>query len=604
MSPDRIKVGLLIDGFFVPAWIHETIKRIRESDYVTISLIVKRQMELPVKTHQKKPGDNFNFLVYNLYRKLENKYVKLNPNAFSQKNISDLIINVPVLNIQPVEEGNFDRIRENDLHLIDAYQLDVCIKFGFQNLKGCVLTMPKFGVWEFGENLINHKASLAGVREVMQGCCETAVSLRLLSEKCEEGYILYESFSSTNTSINKNQNIACWKAVSFIPRKLKELYETNGNCFEKIKEKQIVASGWGGAQVFCIQLYNELATYPDYEVTLVSLYDHQSNHMSTDLIDKRVRFVTLGKKKGFDIKIFKSVYKLLQEIKPNVAHTHLHSGYYATWAYLMMNNPSMRKIHTFHSLVTKDAPWHGRLIYKYFFQRDIIHPVSISEEVFKGAVKEYGECIKTLIHNGSVAVQPSPKFQSVTDTINSFKKNRETKVFINVARIDKVKNQQLIIDTMKILEAESENAIALIVGGYIPEDKELYDQLVQNKPGNVHFVGRVDNVGDYLLNADAFLLSSLYEGLPISLLEAMSAGAVPVCTPVGSLVNIIKPDIGFLSKDFSTESYLAALKAFLNTDAATIERLKANGKCLYQKEFSIKSCAAKYDKLYQSSTVH
>src|SRR6266496_3116502 len=243
MSLDRIKVGLLIDSFFVPAWIHETIKRIRESDYAMISLVVKKQMELPVKRQQKKPGDNFNFLAYNLYRKLENKYVKLNPNAFSQKNISDLIINVPVLNIQPVEEGNFDWIQENDLHLTDAYQLDVCIKFGFQNLKGCVLTMPKFGVWEFGENLINHKTSLAGVREVMQGCCETAVSLRLLSEKCEEGYILYESFSSTNTSINKNQNIACWKAVSFIPRKLKELYETNGNCFEKIKEKQIVTSG-------------------------------------------------------------------------------------------------------------------------------------------------------------------------------------------------------------------------------------------------------------------------------------------------------------------------------------------------------------------------
>src|SRR6266487_4126530 len=243
MSPDRIKVGLLIDGFFVPAWIHETIKRIRESDCAMISLVVKKQMELPVKRQQKKPGDNFNFLAYNLYRKLENKYVKLNPNAFSQKNISDLIINVPVLNILPVEEGNFDRIQENDLHLIDAYQLDVCIKFGFQNLKGYILTMPKFGVWEFEENLVNHKVSLAGVREVMQGYCETAVSLRLLSEKCEEGYILYESFSSTNTLINKNQNTACWKAVSFIPRKLKELYETKGDCFfEKVKEKQSLVS--------------------------------------------------------------------------------------------------------------------------------------------------------------------------------------------------------------------------------------------------------------------------------------------------------------------------------------------------------------------------
>jgi glycosyltransferase involved in cell wall biosynthesis len=361
--------------------------------------------------------------------------------------------------------------------------------------------------------------------------------------------------------------------------------------------------------MFCIQLCNELAKYCGYEVTLVSLYDHNSTHMSTDLIDERVKFITLGKEKGFDAKIFRKVYNLLQEKKPNVVHTHLHSGYYATLAYLMMNNSAIRKIHTFHSLVTKDAPWHGRLIYKYFFQKNIIHPVSISEEVFKGAVEEYGDCIKTLIHNGSVPVQPSSKFQSVTETINSLKKNKDTKVLVNVGRIYKVKNQQLIIDTMKILEADSENAIALIIGGlltkdnpaYLQEDEELYDQLIQNKPNNVHFIGKVNNVGDYLLNADAFLLPSLYEGLPISLLEAMSAGAVPVCTPVGGLLDIIKPNIGFLSKDLSTESYLAALKAFLHSDNQTIEKLKANCKAVYQSEFSMESCAAKYNKLYHNN---
>jgi glycosyltransferase involved in cell wall biosynthesis len=373
--------------------------------------------------------------------------------------------------------------------------------------------------------------------------------------------------------------------------------------------QMLPALGWGGAQMFCIQLCNELAKYPGYEVTLVSLYDHNSTHMSTDLIDERVKFITLGKKKGFDAKIFKKVYNLLQEIKPDVVHTHLHSGYYVTLAYLMMNDPATRKIHTFHSLVTKDAPWHGRLIYKYFFQRGIIHPVSISEEVFKGAVEEYNDCIKTLIHNGSVPVQSSSKFQSVTDTITGLKKNKDTKVLVNVGRIYKVKNQQLIIDTMKILEAEGENAIALIIGGllakdhpaYLQEDEELYDQLIQNKPKNVHFIGKVNNVGDYLLNADAFLLPSLYEGLPISLLEAMSAGAVPVCTPVGGLLDIIKPNIGFLSKDLSTESYLAALKAFLHSDNQTIEKLKANCKAVYQSEFSMESCAAKYNKLYHNN---
>ena len=96
----------------------------------------------------------------------------------------------------------------------------------------------------------------------------------------------------------------------------------------------------------------------------------------------------------------------------------------------------------------------------------------------------------------------------------------------------------------------------------MPEDKNIYDELIANKPGNVHFFGKVSNVSDYLLNADAFVLTSLFEGLPISLLEALSAGAVPVCTPVGGIINIVTKDIGFLSEDVSTDAYLKALEVF------------------------------------------
>jgi hypothetical protein len=243
MPANKIKVGLMIDNFFVPAWIYEMLKKIAESEYAIISLIIKKQT-FSAKHQQGKSHNGFHFFVYNTYRKIEDRYVKPKPNAFLQKNISDLVNAIPVLNIEPVNQGNFDHIQENDLQLIDAYQLDVCIKLGFQNFKGTILTIPKFGIWEFGDNLINHKASLAGVREVIQHWCETTVSLRLLSHELEEGYVLYESFSSTNSAINKNQNLACWKAVSFIPRKLKELYETNGdNFFEKVKEKQKPVSG-------------------------------------------------------------------------------------------------------------------------------------------------------------------------------------------------------------------------------------------------------------------------------------------------------------------------------------------------------------------------
>jgi glycosyltransferase involved in cell wall biosynthesis len=371
---------------------------------------------------------------------------------------------------------------------------------------------------------------------------------------------------------------------------------------EKFKIVQMLpALGWGGAQVFCLQLCNELAKHPDYDVTLVSMYHYdQDNHLPLDMLSKQVKFVTIGKRKGIDPRVSLRIYKTLKRLDPDVVHTHLHAVYYCFLAYLFIKDNIFNKIHTLHNLVKHDAPWYGRLALKIFFKKSIMQPVSISDEVHKSALYEYTNCNIIQINNGSYQVKPSPAFEKVKTVIQQLKKNNTTKVIVNVARITKQKNQQLLIECMKILERDDENVIALIVGGYLEENKKLYDELTRYKPGNVHFIGKVTNVGDYLLNADAFLLPSLYEGLPISLLEAMSAGVVPICTPVGGILNIVKPDIGFLSKDLSTESYLAAIKAFLHSDSATIEKLKANCRAVYKNEFSMESCVAKYDKLYHN----
>lgn len=371
---------------------------------------------------------------------------------------------------------------------------------------------------------------------------------------------------------------------------------------DKFKIVEIVpALGWGGAQVFCIQLCNELANYPGYEVTLVSLYHHNQNHLPLSLLDEKVKFISLGKKKGPDPKLFTRVTKLLSQLQPNVVHTHLHAGHYNLFAALTFKKKDVKKVHTFHNLARMESPlWIMRRVNNYFFKRNIVTPVTISEEAYKTAVEEYGDSIKWLIHNGSVPVKPSDKFEKTKLAICKLKKNQDTKVLLNIARISKQKNQQLLLDCMRTLEQQGENVVALILGDCNPEDKALYEHFLQTKPSNVHFIGKVNNVGDYVLNADGFVLSSVFEGLPIALLETMSAGVIPVCTPVGGLVDIITKDIGFLSKDVSYESYLEALKKFLHADAATLQRMKNNCLELYKKEYSMESCAAKYNKLFLS----
>ena len=233
MPPEKIKVALLLNNFAVPAWIYESIKKITASDYAIISIIIKKQ------NGSSKPSKKFNYLAYNLYRKFENKFTKIKPNAFVTKNIKELITDVPVVTVQSSSKDGFEYINENDIAQIETYKPDVCIKLIPENLSGKILNIAKFGVWGFnsGKHFIQTGTS-DGIWETIKAACATAITLKIFTGDSAEGKILYESFSSTNVAINRNQNVACWKASSFIPRKLKELYDSNGEGFwEKVNEK-------------------------------------------------------------------------------------------------------------------------------------------------------------------------------------------------------------------------------------------------------------------------------------------------------------------------------------------------------------------------------
>ena len=117
---------------------------------------------------------------------------------------------------------------------------------------------------------------------------------------------------------------------------------------------------------------------------------------------------------------------------------------------------------------------------------------------------------------------------------------------------------------------------SLVIVGEGPEKKEL--QALAAKSGladKVVFTGYSDHAGAYISNAEALLISSETEGLPLTLLEAMRVQTPVVSTPVGEIPNVLgHGKFGYLSADTSEASVAQALAELLLNPAQAVEKAR------------------------------
>ena len=141
-----------------------------------------------------------------------------------------------------------------------------------------------------------------------------------------------------------------------------------------------------------------------------------------------------------------------------------------------------------------------------------------------------------------------------------------------------------------------ENFTLLMIGS--TKNTELVNEVKSYNCPNIYLLGEKHNPLEYLKMADAYCLCSSYEGMPISLIEALGVGCIPVCTPVGGIVDVVKSgENGFLSENISEECYYNTLKHFLSLSKKEIAQLKMAALNSYA-PFSMTECAEKYYHLF------
>lgn len=139
-------------------------------------------------------------------------------------------------------------------------------------------------------------------------------------------------------------------------------------------------------------------------------------------------------------------------------------------------------------------------------------------------------------------IQNGVDISNFTDKVNKtilrkvLKLPQEKKIFISVGSLIKRKDPITIIQAFKSLNESDDKVLIFLGNGVLYNDcKELIGS--QN---NIHLLGNVNNVSDFLGASDFFISASSSEGLPNTVLEAMSCGLPCILSDISSHREIVK----------------------------------------------------------------
>ncbi len=173
-------------------------------------------------------------------------------------------------------------------------------------------------------------------------------------------------------------------------------------------------------------------------------------------------------------------------------------------------------------------------------------------------------------------------------------------IFGTCSRLESVKNISSMLRIFQHQQARKPNSFLVIVGdGSCRKQLEVEAQQL-GITGHVLFQGQEENVIPWLQAMDIFLLTSYDEGLPLSILEAMSCGIPVVTRPVGDLSRLINEAHGRLIIKDDMNAWLDAFDQ-VTCNVETYSLLSANARQLVANDYSLTRCVSKYLQLFQRS---
>ena len=343
--------------------------------------------------------------------------------------------------------------------------------------------------------------------------------------------------------------------------------------------------GMGGAEIMCETLSYQLKKQ-GIGVIVVSLYDFKSaitERMEQAGIDIRY----MKKKSGFDLSMIWKLRELFKKEAPDVIHTHLSSALYAVPASVGL---VVKRIHTVHNIAEKELIKPVRWAYKFFYKHMGLIPVALSEQVKISIIEEYEleDTVVPVVYNG---VDLSKCKEKVEYSIG------ERMKILHIGRFAEAKNHEGLLRAFRIFnEMYPESELWLVGDGALRSQIEAYVE--ENKLNkNVTFWGIQQEVYELLCSADVFCLPSIYEGMPMTIIEAMATGIPIVATRVGGIPDMVGDSESALLINVDVKELVDSLIMLINNAEKRAE-LGKQAK-MQSKRFSAEIMGADYASIYK-----
>lgn len=350
--------------------------------------------------------------------------------------------------------------------------------------------------------------------------------------------------------------------------------------------------GSGGAERLVVDLCNELSQTQD--VTLLILKDVEQFYLPQ--VDPKVDVIQAHWGVGFKVKYLFETIRLIKQIDPDIVHFHSQARYSLMLANILLGR-KYKFYMTIHSDVEKNyASGISGLQVRLCGHLGNCKFITISQTNEQQFHKVHPKLKQALIPNGRALPKYSDELSHVKQNIASFRQSENTLIFIHVARCSPVKNQQMLVRCFNRLRKEGLDCALLVLGSNFDSPEGL--QIQADACKNIHFLGAKTNVYDYLACADAFCLSSIYEGMPMSIIEALLSGIPVISTPTCGAIDVIQTGKnGILAEGFEEEDLHRAILAFVSEQKQIIEYAKS---MVSNSPLSIAVCAKKHIQWFQS----